>query len=239
MIKQIFERATKKGTLICQIKGTEIEFFLNGNKIKKQSIAGINSVESLADKKFAKDIYNQLIAAGANAIWNYQVALYDDEADKIETAIKQARKEQRETEEQMIKNTDITVTEKLYNGAPAKAESEKFRWFFGQRDFLICKATGKAIYQMAYMRQNEFGSDNITDKATIAAVRKFWRDLRLVEKYAEEAYEQKQDEKEQTEFYENNPRLKGLTLSEIRQKEKEWDDLYNEGGEGYNPYRML
>ncbi|WP_304333964.1 hypothetical protein [Conchiformibius steedae] len=32
--------------------------------------------------------------------------------------------------------------------------------------------------------------------------------------------------------------LKGLTLAQIRQKEKAWDNLYNEGGEGYNPYRL-
>lgn len=34
------------------------------------------------------------------------------------------------------------------------------------------------------------------------------------------------------------PAYSGITEAERRQKEREWDDLYNEGGEGYNPYRL-
>jgi len=34
-----------------------------------------------------------------------------------------------------------------------------------------------------------------------------------------------------------NAYIKGLTLSQIKEKEESYDNLYNEGAEGFNPYR--
>ena len=37
---------------------------------------------------------------------------------------------------------------------------------------------------------------------------------------------------------EQKEKKKGLSLQKIRKrKEKEWDEMHNDGGEGYNPYR--
>ncbi|MDQ2077465.1 hypothetical protein [Marinimicrobium sp. ABcell2] len=91
-----------------------------------------------------------------------------------------------EAEQKQLEGSDILVTETQYNGAPAKAENDKFSWFHGRSDYLTCKASGRAIsrrsntlrgpkYQMAY---------NI-DESTIVAVRRFWSDLELMEKYVE------------------------------------------------------
>lgn len=238
MNKQLFTRTISKGQLICQIDGTKIRFTLDGQEVKERSIAFINTVDELKDKKFATEIYQKLKAIGANAVWNYQVALFNNEADIIDATVKQALKEKEEAEEQIIRDTDIIVTKTLYNGAPANAENNKFEWFHGQQDFLICKKSGRSIYQMAYMRKSEFGSDNITDEETKADVCSFWNDLSLIQKFAEKEYSRKKTEKEKLENAQRgeNPWTKGLSHEEIKLKAKEWDNINNEGGEGYNPY---
>lgn len=234
---ELFSRKTDKGMLICKMNGTEVEFHLEGSKIRRQSVAEIEPVESLEGKEIHKELYEKLLKVGANAIWNYQIALYNDEMDIINNAIRKAKEEKRQAEKTQLENTDIVVKGTLYNGTPKRAENAKFSWFFGHNDFLTCKKTGRSIFQMAYMR-DEGGSDAITDPEMVASIRRFWDDLHLIQKTAEATYEKKQREKDKAEYYRNNPRLAGLSLSEIKAKEKEWDNLHNEGGKGFNPYGL-
>lgn len=49
---------------------------------------------------------------------------------------------------------------------------------------------------------------------------------------------EKIDVKKGAEVPEPKCAYEGLTESERRKNEKQWDALYNEGGEGHNPYRL-
>lgn len=237
MGKQVFTRNTQHGVLVCQINGVNIEFLIDGKPIKCAFISSVRKVEEFANKPYYSLIYDRLIEAGANACWGLQVALYGDEADLIEAALVEAKAQALQDELHQLQMSDIRVTELLYNGAPAKAENALFSWFFGSSDSLLCKTTGRPIYQMSYLRY-EGGSDDITDPATVAAVRQFHNELSLMIKHAEKSYEQMQLKRDTVKaFYQRNPRLDGLSCAEIAHKAKEWNDLNNEGGEGYNPYR--
>lgn len=241
MNKQIFTRTTQQGVLVCQVNGTDIEFLLDGEPIKRPSVSGVMRTEELAGKPHYSLVYDQLKEAGANACWGGQVALYGDEAELIELALVEAKAQALLDEQRQLDASDIVVSETLYNGAPAKAENALFSWFFGNADSLLCKTTGKTIYQMHYLRY-EGGSDDITDPATVAAVRKFHNELSLMTKHAVMAYEERQMARlreEAAAFYDRNPRLKGLNRAEIASRAQEWDSIHNEGGEGYNPYRAI
>lgn len=238
MNRVVFERKTSKGSLSCQVKSRylsqvnfEVEFYLDGVQIKKDYSAGIAmnilSVEFLKDKAFASELYPKLIELGATALWNGQVALYGNEPELIEYALEQAKKEREAEEDQQLRETDIVVTKRLYNGSPAEAENEFFSWFWGQSDTLKCKKTGAFIYQCQGLSHE-----------ALQAARKFNSDLALIIADAEKSYAKAQQEKEQAERNNRgeNPWTKGLTKEEIQRKAKEWDDINNEGGEGYNPY---
>lgn len=237
----LFSRTTERGDLECRLNGVEPEFYLNGEQIKKTSIAGIHSIDYLAGKQGYAAMFEQLQQVGANAVWNLQVALYGNEAERIEAAVAIAKEQAHQDELAQIADSDIEVTQTLYNGTPAMAENPLFRWHFMNADTLFCKVSGRAIYQMSYLRY-EGGSDDITDPDTKAAVLRFHHELDLMKKHAETAYEDKQTARlraEAEDFYARNPRLKGLTKAEVDCKAEEWDRLYNEGGEGYNPYRSV
>lgn len=239
--KLVFARETKNGLLSCYtqdsyMNGVCIAFFIGDKEIKQQSIAFINTTESLANEKYNKKIYDNLVEIGASAIWNYQVALFGNEADLIRAALKTAKENKIAEEMKQISESDIVVTEKLYNGSPATAENSMFKWFFGQKSYLQCLSTNRSIYQMAYMNL-PFGSEPILDEATINAVKKFWSDLHLIQKYAEIDYAKQVEEKEKSNTSKPNPRLDGLSKDEINIKAQQWDDINNEGGEGFNPYR--
>lgn len=236
---RVFTRGTAQGTLTCRIEHTrdgsvDVVFDVAGTPVKKQSIVQIERTESLADKPFAKTLYDQLVALGASAVWNRQVALHGDEPERIESALASAREAQRAEERHTIANTDIRVTNTAYDGTPTAAESPLFSWHMLQPGYLRCKTTGRTIYQMAYMHQS-FGSDAITDQTTVDAVRTFWRDLRLLEEYAEQAYA-KEVEAQEIAAEQASP-LANLSYEERVKKAAEWDDIHNEGGEGFNPYR--
>ena len=92
---------------------------------------------------------------------------------------------------------------------------------------------------MTYLKKESFGSDPITDENTETAVRVFLNEINALTKTAESNYKNTALENEKTEFYKNNPRLKGLSKEEIEHKAAEWDELNYEGGEGFNPYRIV
>jgi len=50
--------------------------------------------------------------------------------------------------------------------------------------------------------------------------------------------ERKKEAKDAEIFEKMYGHLQGMSLEEIRREEREWDNLHNEGGEGYNPYRI-
>lgn len=238
MNKVVFERQTSQGMLSCQVRSQQlsqedfvVEFFLDGKKINKNYHAGIAlnilSVDFLKDKAFASELCSKLLEVGATAVWNGQVALYGDEPEQIQLALELAQKERAEEEALQLKETDIVVTKRLYNGSPAEAENERFSWFWGQSSTLKCKTTGAFIYQCQGMEEND-----------LRAARKFYAELRLIKNAAEKAYAQSQLEKERVarEKRGENPWTKGLSHAEIKRKAKEWDDINNEGGEGFNPY---
>lgn len=241
MRRMIFERLTEKGWLECSLNGVEVEFHLNRKLIQKQNGGDIHRVKILLLSPRYRHIYEQLKQAGANAVWDLQVALFDIEAEQIKTSVAEAEEQAYHDELQQVANSDIKVMLTLYSGAPAMAESPLFRWHFMNADTLICKVSGRAICQMSYLR-SDGGSDDITDADTVAAVRRFFNELHLIQKYVAAANEEKITAKLQQEedaFYERNPRLKGLSKAEVDCKAEEWDRLYNEGGEGYNPYRSV
>lgn len=131
----------------------------------------------------------------------------------------------------------ITIIDRKYNGAPSIAENELFSWHLLSPDFLTCKQSDRAIYGLSYMRKDSFGSDAITDNNVIEAVQQFWSELRDLEKKAVEQYAAKKAEKEEADFYLYNPCLNGLSKNEIARRAKVYDKVYNEGAEGFNPYR--
>lgn len=233
-MKTVFTRQTDKGLLTCKVSGTGIYFDLGGKEIKKKSIAGIVPIEKLKNEKIAEAIYPILVKKGAVAMWNYQVALYGDEPQKIAEAQEESIKEKREQAEaekaRVLAQTDIIITEKTQNGYPKKAENERFSWFFGQEDWLFDKQAGRMIYQMSWMNTDSFGSVPLPEE-DIKLVRKFFYELAFL-KAESKKQEQKQKQEEPPCAYEN------MTEAERKKKEQEYDDLYNEGGEGYNPYRL-
>ena len=238
MNKVIFERQTSKGNLVCQVKSRylsqvnfEIEFYLDEVQIKKNYSMGmamnIVPVEYLKDKAFASKIYPELIKLGAVALWNGQVSLYGNEPELIKNALEEAAEQRRHEEEQQLRATDIVVSKHLYNGSPAEAENGSFSWSCHADGSLKCKKTGEFIYHCQGLEGHE-----------LQVARKFLRDLSLIQKDAEKAYAKAQQEKDQVELEKRgeNPWTKGLSLEQIKCKAKEWDDINNEGGEGYNPY---
>lgn len=130
-------------------------------------------------------------------------------------------------------NAVITVTKKLNNGSPAEAENSLFQWSHFSSEYLTCKTTGRAIYQMAYMRKNAFGSDPIIDPTIIESIRKFWKALDAIK--AESKIVHEKLETDRSDYI--NPRHVGLSTVEIDVKAQQWDEVINEGGEGFNPYR--
>jgi len=129
----------------------------------------------------------------------------------------------------------VIITERTAAGLPMKAQSEdgRFQWFFGQEDSLCDAAVGKSIYQMRWMRVEEMGSDPLPEEDR-QLVRAFWAAL-------EAAQQQPAPEVEESaEAAEAAPRYRPEVVGAERQRqEKIYDDLQNEGDEGFNPWRDL
>lgn len=123
---------------------------------------------------------------------------------------------------------EIKITKRDINGRPIEAESNLFSWMWLNDSYLHCKTTGKTICQMAYLR-NTFGSDPIADEATRNAILDFWEQLRAIDTAAREQAEKAEYEAALAEAMRQTP--------ERERKARAYDNLYNEGAEGYNPYR--
>jgi hypothetical protein len=124
---------------------------------------------------------------------------------------------------------DIKYTYKVTgNGKEVqKAETERFSWWFGQDSYLHDKLVNANIYQMSYGWESPH---KITDD-TIKLAREFWDTL---------SKEQDRVKKEQEEIEMEAIRKEELEMRTRpfnAKKAKQYDNIMNEGGEGYNPYR--
>ena len=70
------------------------------------------------------------------------------------------------------------------NGCIYTAQNDRFAWQHLNGGYLREKATNRIIYQMSYMKADEFGSDPVTDPEIVAAVRVFFAELREAQKTA-------------------------------------------------------
>lgn len=70
---------------------------------------------------------------------------------------------------------NIEITEQISNGIIIQAQSEdgRYQWFSGQPGYLNDTVNGRAIYQMAYLKRDGFGSDPLPDDVADDA-RAFW-----------------------------------------------------------------
>ena len=129
----------------------------------------------------------------------------------------------------------VIVTQRHYDGSPQNAESSdgRFSWFAGQDGYINDKQAGRSVYQMSYMGKKMGESDPLpADVAQM--VLEFWAGLRAAQKEAEDA-RMKRDIEE----IEATPRISDAERAARRKAEKEFDNLFNEGAEGFNPYRDL
>lgn len=72
----------------------------------------------------------------------------------------------------------IVITDQLRNGTVRASQSAdgRYKWASTQPGYIQDAEAGRAIYQMAYMRKKEFGSDPLP--ASVATdVREFWAAL--------------------------------------------------------------
>lgn len=127
----------------------------------------------------------------------------------------------------------IIITERDSAGRPYTAQSAdgRYTWFTGSESRLHDSAVGRAIYQMRYLRLHGFGSDPLPPEVERDA-RAFWAALHAEERAAEAAERERRIAESRA-----MPRISDEEFFARRAKERAFDDLHNEGGEGFNPYR--
>lgn len=134
---------------------------------------------------------------------------------------------------------DINIIERLSDGQPALVLSAdgRYRWFWGQDGFLVDTVADRAIYQMRYMRRTELGSDPLPDDVAEDA-RAFWAALFAEKDRAARVWREKElaELHAEAEAVAYRPEVTG---AERARQERAYDNLHNEGGEGYNPWRDL
>lgn len=243
-MQKIFERMTRNGQkLECFIKHTDISsgvvyqpcvtFFLDGQELRKQSMwefASIAVLREQAEKlkkagankagKGYAELADKLEKVGASDMWNLQIALYGNEREQIESELKTVSDNRLKQAENLIHENPqgIQYTLDAMNGI-ATADNDFFSYHSLHK------------YEGCRPKTAEFNEqDRINFNLFIDCFN--W----LVER-KNRAEQRKREAEEAAGFYERNPHLKGLTPEEVKAKEREYDNIYNEGGEGFNPYR--
>ena len=243
-MKKVFERNTRNGQkLECFIKYTDISsgvayppcvaFFLDGQERRKQSMWEFTSIATLKEqaaklKKAGADaaskgyaeLADQLEKVGASDMWNLQIGLYGNERAQVEEALKAAFDSRLEQAEKLIRDNPqgIQYTLHCMNGI-ATADND----FFSYHD--LHKYEGCRSKTTEFNEQDRINFNLFIECFNWLAERK------------NQAEQRKREEEEAAGFYERNPHLKGLTREEVKAKEREYDNIQNEGGEGFNPYR--
>ena len=120
----------------------------------------------------------------------------------------------------------VIITSRATDGSAIKAQSAdgRYTWFVGQDDYINDTQAGRSIYQMSYLRTTGFGSDDLPADVR-ADVTAFWTALRADEQAVAAPVAEPAAQISDAEFFAR------------RAAEKRHDDVHNEGGEGYNPYR--
>ena len=136
----------------------------------------------------------------------------------------------------MMKTSNLIVTQKDPRGIIRAVENDYFTWHYIGKS-MICKATGRVVYQMALMNKvgEGFGSEPITDPEMIEAVGYFIDEMEILVLDAEEKAKTLQIKINQAE---DDARYGHLTVEQMAAKAAQWDAINNEGGEGFNPYRI-
>lgn len=123
----------------------------------------------------------------------------------------------------------ITFTYTVADRSVATAKTDRFSWFWGQDGYVIDKQAGRSIYQMGYIKPQGFGADPVPDDVK-QQVKAFFRAIE-----AENARLKAEREAADRAAIAAAPRMTAERLAKARR----YDELMNEGGDGYNPYRDL
>ena len=109
----------------------------------------------------------------------------------------------------------------------AQSADGRYTWFCGQDDFINDVQAARSIYQMAYINKAGEGLGSKPLPADVEAdARAFWAALREAEAATIVP-----------KVINLIPVASDSEFAARRAAEKHFDDINNEGGEGYNPYR--
>lgn len=225
----VFERKTNNGHLVCSVvtdnetvtdyQAVTVLMEIDGKQIEPVGSCGVNMID---DRCFTTNrtesssaVLDKLLKNNAVGCWGMGVALFGNEPELIQKAVDKAWIDRIAWQDKIIKEADITIIERSYNGAPRLAENEHFRWFSGQPDDL------------------QILTEQDSDSATI-----FRNAIYILSNRAEKAYEKRQIEKASGDYAEWRSKFTGLSDAQLAEKAQEYDNLANEGGEGFNPYRF-
>jgi len=136
---------------------------------------------------------------------------------------------------------EIVVTERTYNGLPAKVQSAdgRYTYFHGADDYVMDTVADRAIFYARYLRNDEPGGDPLPE-SVFADVRAFRAAIAADKAVSTEAIERRERERhkaDEANRYRYRPDVSDP--AERLRLEREHDARYNEGGEGYNPWRDL
>ncbi|AVS68143.1 hypothetical protein C8245_22980 [Paracidovorax avenae] len=130
---------------------------------------------------------------------------------------------------------EIIITERHSDGTPANAQSKdgRYSWFWGADGYIKDSQAGRSIYQMAYLKPG-WGSDPLPEDVERDA-RAFWAALREEEQRAKAVLEERRRVAHEAEMA--RLRADAPKIAERERLARWHDEVQNEGGEGYNPYR--
>lgn len=127
----------------------------------------------------------------------------------------------------------IKVTKTAYNGQPLIAESTcgRWRWISINESMLNDMHADWQMTATAYLKTNGIGPIPLSPEIA-QAYQEFFAALRPIQKTAEEKWKKKKLEELQAELTALRP-----ADTDRARKAREFDETFNEGGYGYNPYR--
>lgn len=137
---------------------------------------------------------------------------------------------------------ELIITIRPHDGLPAMATSVcgRFAWNHARPDWLVDTEEQRSVYQMAYMRPTEFGSDPLPSEVA-EQVRAFFAALAEHNQAAAQRLESARREAlKAADAARLAARYRPEVTGEERQRQARlYDETNNEGGEGFNPWRDL
>lgn len=259
----VFERTTKSNQLLkCTLKFCvfndkhEPSFFIDGKEIKKKSAVSVKITEE-HNQPFSQELYNSLKEHSATHCWNCQVFLYADEAEKIEAACKAADEDKEKAERALVAKSDIKAKrighQKAFNGC----ENNFFEMNNYTQEYITHKESGWGVRWQRHGKSPRFVElykyDPVTKRTntktaneeTANLYEKFVFEYELIKKWTVRDYEKAEFERvvDEARQHDTDRRkrlgIEDMTVEQVRAKERAYDNIHNEGEEGYNPYRDL